>query len=100
MTETPDATFLEQAQELTANTVEIMQLSTRIWQMLLETQAAAPAPGRPDPLNPLPTFAELARTTWNHPRQMTELTIEYWAAQNELWQRSLQKWLGGKPDRE
>jgi polyhydroxyalkanoate synthase len=100
MTETPDASLLEQGQELTANTLEVMQLSTRIWQMLLEMQAAAPAPRRPDPLNTLPTSAKLARTSWNHPRQMTELAVEYWEAQTKLWQRSLLKWLGGKDEAE
>jgi polyhydroxyalkanoate synthase len=100
MTETPDATLLEQGQDLTANTLEVMQLSTRIWQKLLETHAGAPAPRHPDPLNTFPAFAELARTSWAHPRQMTELTVEYWEAQTKLWQRSLLKWLGGKHDAE
>ena len=33
---------------------------------------------------------------WDNPRQVADMTIEFWAAQQQLWQNSMLKWLGSK----
>ena len=45
-------------------------------------------------MNTWPTFAELGRAMWSNPQHLAALTVEYWSAQNTLWQESLMKWLG------
>jgi polyhydroxyalkanoate synthase subunit PhaC len=87
-----DRTLVEQSRAAAENVAEIVQLSARLWQKFLEAQGGGGR--RPDPLNTWPTFAKLARTMGDHPQQMTALALEYWSAQNALWQRALLKWLG------
>ena len=33
---------------------------------------------------------------WDNPKQVADMTIEFWAAQQQLWQNSMLKWLGSK----
>ena len=33
---------------------------------------------------------------WDNPKQVADKTIEFWAAQQQLWQNSMLKWLGAK----
>jgi polyhydroxyalkanoate synthase subunit PhaC len=33
---------------------------------------------------------------WDNPKQVADMTIEYWAAQQALWQNAMLKWLGAK----
>ena len=33
---------------------------------------------------------------WDNPKQVADKTIEFWAAQQRLWQNSMLKWLGAK----
>ena len=33
---------------------------------------------------------------WDNPKQVADATIEYWAAQQQLWQNSMLRWLGAK----
>ena len=62
----------------------------------LASQMQEGAPRHADPLNTWPTFAELYRTMWDNPKQVADMTIEFWAAQQQLWQNSMLKWLGAK----
>jgi polyhydroxyalkanoate synthase len=90
------ATLAEQSQQMAHNMAEVFDISGQIWQKFLAGQIEAGAPGAPDPLNTWPTFAELYRTMWDNPKQVADMTLEYWAAQNALWQQSMLKWLGAK----
>ena len=75
---------------------EVFDISGQIWQRFLAGQLQEGAPTRADPLNTWPTFAELYRTMWDNPKQVADVTIEFWAAQQKLWQNSMLKWLGSK----
>jgi len=90
------ATLAEQGQHVAHNMAEVFDISGQIWKTFLAGQIEAGAPSTPDPLNAWPTFAELYRTMWDNPKQVADMTLEYWAAQNALWQQSMLKWLGAK----
>ena len=92
------ATLAEQSQHAAHNMAEVFEISGQIWKKFLAGQLEAGAPGHPDPLNAWPTFAELYRTMWDHPQQVADMTLEYWAAQQALWQKSMLKWLGAKEE--
>ncbi|MBP7241743.1 class I poly(R)-hydroxyalkanoic acid synthase [Amaricoccus sp.] len=91
-------TLAEQGQHVAHNMAEVLDISGQIWKRFLSSQieGGAAAPGHPDPLNAWPTFAELYRTMWDNPKQVADMTLEYWSAQNQLWQQSMLKWLGAK----
>lgn len=88
-------TLAEQGHHVAHNMTEVFDISGQIWQRFLAAQMEA-RPGHPDPLNALPSFAELYRTMWDNPAQVADMTLEYWSAQNALWQQSVLKWLGAK----
>jgi len=90
------ATLAEQGQHVAQNMAEVFEMSAQIWQKFMAGQLETGAPSHPDPLNTWPTFAELYRTMWDNPQQVADMTIEYWAAQQALWQQSMLKWLGAK----
>jgi hypothetical protein len=46
----------------------------------------------------MPSFAELYRVMWDNPKQVADMTIDYWSAQQALWQKSMLKWLGAKDE--
>lgn len=97
MSENKDAgTLADQGKEIAHNMAEVFDVSSQIWQNFLAAQLHEGAPKRIDPLNTWPTFAELYRTMWDNPRQVADMTIEFWAAQNALFQNSMLKWLGAK----
>lgn len=87
----------EQGHQVAHNMTEVFDISSQIWKRFLAAQleGGTSTPG-PDPLNTWPTFAELWRTMWDNPKQVADMTLEYWAAQNSLWQQSMLKWLGAK----
>lgn len=89
-------TLAEQGHHVAHNMAEVFDVSSQIWQKFLQAQLHEHGPMRPDPLNTWPTFAELYRTIWDNPRQVADMTINYWSAQNALWQNSMLKWLGAK----
>lgn len=89
------ATLAEQGHHVAHNMTEVFDISGQIWQRFMAAQLEK-GPSKPDPLNTWPTFAELCRTMWDNPKQVADKTIEYWAAQNALWQQSMLKWLGAK----
>jgi polyhydroxyalkanoate synthase subunit PhaC len=89
-------TLAEQGKHMAHNMAEVFDISGQIWQRFLATQLQEGSPKHPDPLNTWPTFFELYRTMWDNPRQVADKTIEFWAAQQQLWQNSVLKWLGSK----
>ncbi len=91
-------TLAEQGHQVAHNMAEVFDISQRIWQTFLagQLEKGGAQPGHPDPLNAWPTFAELYRTMWDNPKQVADMTIEYWSAQHALWQQSMLKWLGAK----
>ena len=97
MSEAKDAeTLAEQGKLVAHNMAEVFDISSQIWQTFLASQLQEGGPRNPDPLNTWPTFAALYRTMWDNPRQVADMTIEFWAAQQQLWQNSMLKWLGSK----
>ena len=93
-----EQTLAEQGQQVAHNMAEVFDISSQIWQRFLaaQLQDGGQKPRHPDPLNTWPTFAELYRQMWDNPQQVADKTLEYWAAQNALWQNSMLKWLGAK----
>jgi len=89
-------TLAEQGQHIAHNMAEVFDVSSQIWQTFLAAQLQDGGPKRVDPLNTWPTFAELYRTMWDNPRQVADMTLEFWAARTALWQNSMLKWLGAK----
>ncbi len=91
------ATLAEQGQHVAHNMAEVFDISGQIWQKFIAAQTERGGGAQhPDPLNAWPTFAELYRAMLDNPKQVADMTIEYWAAQNALWQQSMLKWLGAK----
>lgn len=90
-------TLAEQGQQVAHNMTEVFDISSQIWKKFLATQlenGGGGAGASPDPLNTWPTFAELWRTMAENPKQVADMTLEYWSAQNALWQQSMRKWIG------
>ncbi|MBA3324236.1 MAG: class I poly(R)-hydroxyalkanoic acid synthase, partial [Rhodobacteraceae bacterium] len=91
------ATLAEQGHHVAHNMAEVCDISGKIWQKFVTAQIdKGGSATNPDPLNAWPTFAELYRAMWDNPKQVADMTLEYWAAQNALWQQSMLKWLGAK----
>ncbi len=89
-------TLAEQGQDTAQNMAEVFDLSSRIWQKFLAGQIGSGGTGAMDPTTAWPTFAELSRTMWDNPQQVADKTLDYWSAQQALWQRSVLKWMGAK----
>ncbi len=89
-------TLTEQGKHIAHNMAEVFDISSQIWQTFLAAQLQDAGPKPLDPLNTWPTFAELYRTMWDNPKQVADMTIEFWSAQQKLWQNSMLKWLGAK----
>jgi polyhydroxyalkanoate synthase subunit PhaC len=97
---TDTGTLAEQGHQVAQNMAEVFDVSGRIWQKWLEGQMQEGKHPGHEAMAALPTFAELARAMWDNPRQVADVTIDYWAAQQALWQKSMLKWLGAKDDAE
>ncbi len=89
-------TLAEQGKHMAHSMAEVFDISGQIWQRFIAKQVQDGGPKHADPLNTWPTFAELYRTMWDNPQQVADMTIEFWAAQQKLWQNSMLKWLGSK----
>ncbi len=89
-----DETLIEQGTHTAANMAEVFDLSQKIWSLFLARQAEEGAPKTVDPLNTMPAFAELTKTLMDHPQELADATLQYWAAQQQLWQHATLKWLG------
>ncbi len=97
MDDSQDAeTLAEQGKHAAHNMAEVFDISGQIWQTFLAAQMQEGGSKRADPLNTWPAFAELYRTMWDNPKQVADMTIGFWAAQQRLWQNSMLKWLGAK----
>ncbi|MER2508627.1 MAG: class I poly(R)-hydroxyalkanoic acid synthase [Amaricoccus sp.] len=97
-TETTDGQSLaEQGQHVAQNMAEVFDISGQIWQKFMQAQMSEGGKRQSaDPLNTWPVFAELFRTVLDNPKQVADMTIDYWSSQNALWQNSVLKWLGAK----
>ncbi len=93
---TETETLAEQGKHIAHSMAEVFDISGQIWQRFLAKQMQDGTPKHADPLNTWPTFAELYRTMLDNPQQVADMTIEYWGAQQKLWQNSMLKWLGSK----
>ena len=89
-------TLTEQGQHVAHNMAEVFDVSSQIWQTFMAAQMQEGSKKHADPLNTWPTFAELYRTMWDNPKQVADKTIEFWSAQQLLWQNSMLKWMGSK----
>ena len=98
--ETEGETLAEQGHHLAHNMAEVFDISGQIWQKFLASQMAEGGPKHADPLHTWPAFAELYRTMWDNPKQVADMTLEYWAAQNALWQNAMLKWMGAPEAKE
>jgi polyhydroxyalkanoate synthase len=96
MGEKEAGSLAEQGKEMAHNMAEVFDISRQIWKRFLEGHLQNGGPKHPDPLNTWPAFAELYRAMWDNPKQVADATIEYWWAQQQLWQNSMLKWLGAK----
>jgi polyhydroxyalkanoate synthase subunit PhaC len=96
----PDLSLVEQGHQFAQNMTRVLDVSGRLWHAWLDKQLKGGASPSVDPLNSLPTFAELARVMWDNPQEVADLTLEYWTAQQALWQNAVSKWLGSdqQPD--
>ena len=88
------ATLAEQGAHMAHNMAEVFDVSGQIWQKFLQAQLQEGAPKHADPLNAWPSLAGLYRTMWDNPKQVADKAIEFWAAQQQLWQNSMLRWLG------
>ena len=93
-------TLTDQGQHLAQNMAEVFDISSQIWQRFMSAQMAEGGPKHPDPLHTWPAFAELYRTMWDNPKQVADMTLEYWSAQNALWQNAMLKWMGAPEAKE
>ena len=84
----------DQGQDYAANMAEIFDVSQRIWQKFIESHADDKPATDPDPLNAIPTFAELGRTMMANPQEVADATLEFWQAQGALWHHAASRWLG------
>ena len=96
MSDEPESeTLAEQGQHVAQNMAEVFDISGRIWQRFMAAKLEEGGGSKhPDPLNTWPTFAELYRTMWDNPQQVADMTLDYWAAQNALWQNAMLKFMG------
>ncbi|MEM8570630.1 MAG: class I poly(R)-hydroxyalkanoic acid synthase [Pseudomonadota bacterium] len=89
-------TLAEQGHHVAQNMAEVFDISSQIWQTFMAAQIQKGTPKHADPLNTFPTFAELYRTMWDHPQDVADKTIQFWAEQSALWQHSMLRLLGAK----
>ena len=95
-------TLIEQSTEFASNMTEVMETTQKIWSKFLDGQSDDTSTASPDPLNTMPAWVELMRTSLDHPKEMAEATLNFWQAQSDLWKSASLKFLGAedppKPD--
>lgn len=85
-----------EGQEFAENMFKVAEMSQQIWQEFLEAEAKEHPPAPPDPLHTTQPFAELVAALWSDPQKLADMTVQYWQAQNALWQHAMLKWMGGE----
>ena len=88
--------IIEDKQEFAMNMQEVFEVSQKIWEKFLESEAEANHSTNPDPMNAMPAFTELATALWSDPQKLAESVQQYWQAQGQLWQHAMMKWMGGE----
>lgn len=88
------AEAMHDGQEFAENIAKVVETSQKIWEKFLEGAAGGQS-SAPDPLNAAPAFGELMTALWSDPERLAQQTMQYWQAQNALWQHAMLKWTGG-----
>ncbi|GMG80826.1 class I poly(R)-hydroxyalkanoic acid synthase [Paralimibaculum aggregatum] len=73
----------------------IVERSSKVWAEALDKQIDDIGHLKPDPLNTVPSMARWAYDFWDHPDRMATAMGQLWAAQADLWTRTMQRaWTG------
>ncbi|MEO1602748.1 MAG: class I poly(R)-hydroxyalkanoic acid synthase [Pseudomonadota bacterium] len=81
--------------ELSDRIGRLVEKSSKVWAAALERQLEDVHVLKPDPLNTAPSMARWAYDFWDHPDRMMASMGQLWAAQADLWTRTMQRaWLG------
>jgi len=73
----------------------IVERSSRVWAEALDRHIDDISLLKPDPLNTAPSMARFAYDLWDHPDRVLTAWGKLWAAQVDLWTRTMQRaWLG------
>ncbi|MEO1918529.1 MAG: alpha/beta fold hydrolase, partial [Paracoccaceae bacterium] len=86
--------IMHDQQEFAGNMHEIFEVSQKIWEKFLESNADEQLSTNSDPLNTMPAFTELTTVLLSDPQKLMESAQNYWAAQAQIWQHSMLKLMG------
>lgn len=98
MSRETDPNLAEQSAEVAANMAEVFETSQEIWKTFLEAQMQDGDMPKFDPLNTMPVWLALGKVMYDHPKDVADATLAYWAEQGALWQSATLKWLGADSD--
>ncbi len=68
---------------------QISELSMKIWQATLA--------GQDDSASPIKALEEINSALWSSPETLAAASQEYWLAQQNLWLKTMVRWMGGEP---
>ncbi|MGE4611767.1 MAG: class I poly(R)-hydroxyalkanoic acid synthase [Paracoccaceae bacterium] len=86
--------IMHDQQEFAGNMHEVFEVSQKIWEKFLESNADKQPSTNTDPLNTMPAFTELTKVLLSDPQKLMESAQNYWAAQAQIWQHSMLKLMG------
>ena len=86
----------EDVAEFATNMTRFYETSQEIAHLYMETHQPSLEQTEMDPLNLLPTFANLAGSFASNPNEMLDLGMKYWSGQMAIWQDAASKILGGE----
>jgi polyhydroxyalkanoate synthase len=73
----------------------LVERSSKVWAEALDRQIEDAALLKPDPLNTMPAMARWAHDFWDHPDRVASAMTQLWAAQADLWSRTMSRaWFG------
>lgn len=84
----------EQGEAFAENMAKATAISQQIWARLLAGKQDEEPATEADPLNVMPSAAEMWRVMLDNPREMAEATLQLWASQAQLLQHATLKFLG------
>ncbi len=87
------ADVMPDLQEFGENIARVIETGQVIWQKIMENAAAKP-PADPDPLHAAPVMNELVTAICANPERLAEQTLQFWQAQNAIWQHATLKFSG------
>ncbi len=80
---------------LSDRVASLVERSSKVWADALDRHIDDIGLLKPDPLNTAPSMARLAYDTLDHPDRLMTAWGQLWAAQLDLWTRTMQRaWLG------